>query len=831
MSGAPGGQDGGRAPGGSSAAGTAVAVGAGLLGSAALIAGLTVLSRAVGFGRWFVFSGAVHQDCTGTAYATANVLPNVLFEVAAGGALAGAVVPVVAGALAAGRRQDVDRLVSALLTWCLVVLVPLAALLALASGPLSEVFLGGERACAGGTDLAARMLLVFAPQVPLYGIGVVLTGVLQAHRRFAWPAVAPLLSSVVVIVSYLGYAGLAGPARHAEETTCRPGAEAVLAGGTTLGVVALSLPLLWPVSRLGVRLRPGLRFPPGQAARVRGLALAGVGTLVAQQIAVLVTMRIANGVGGTGTWPVLLYVQAVYLLPYAVFAVPLATAAFPELSRSAETGDAEGFRRTSSRSTRLVVLVSALGAGSLVAVAPAVQALFGVLEGGTGGSLGLMSLALGLYAPGLVGWGLVAHVGRALYASGRGRSAAQATAAGWAAVVGVSLAVALVLDATGTSGTRAATIGVGVGNTAGMTLAGALLLLALRRVAGQGALQGLGRAGLASAVGAVLAAVAGRAAADATAPDPGTTPAGGAAGTALLAGGVAAVLAVIVFAAVVLVLDRADLVGLAGRGRARAGAGDRGDGEPAARPTAEVLLLLGTSGGGVGRHVRAVAEGLSAAGVPVGLAAPAGTAARFGLDGAGAWFTPVEIAARPHPLRDVRAVLRIRTLGSRVEVVHAHGLRAGALAVVGARLRGRARPAVVVTLHNALVGGGAVAVVHAVRSRSRGRHRAGGPADLGARQTAWGAVPGPRLPPGNRSRPGPGPGSGRATSGCWSPSPGGAQKGLGRSRTRWSCQHGKCEAPPHDAHATTTTRCKHSPRRRCVSAPPWWPPTPGGRRR
>jgi putative peptidoglycan lipid II flippase len=47
------------------------------------------------------------------------------------------------------------------------------------------------------------MLLVFLPQVVLYGVAVVLTGVLQAHRRFLGPALAPLLSSVVVISAYL----------------------------------------------------------------------------------------------------------------------------------------------------------------------------------------------------------------------------------------------------------------------------------------------------------------------------------------------------------------------------------------------------------------------------------------------------------------------------------------------------------------------------------------------------------------------------------------------------------------------------------------------------
>ena len=49
----------------------------------------------------------------------------------------------------------------------------------------------------------------FSPMVPLYGLGIVLTGVLQSHRRFAWPALAPLLSSVTVMISYVIFAVVA----------------------------------------------------------------------------------------------------------------------------------------------------------------------------------------------------------------------------------------------------------------------------------------------------------------------------------------------------------------------------------------------------------------------------------------------------------------------------------------------------------------------------------------------------------------------------------------------------------------------------------------------
>ena len=69
-----------------------------------------------------------------------------------------------------------------------------------------------SRAATRATVIAVgtRMLVVFAPQIPLYGIAVVLYGVLQAHRRFTGPALAPLVSSVVVICAYLVFVPLSG---------------------------------------------------------------------------------------------------------------------------------------------------------------------------------------------------------------------------------------------------------------------------------------------------------------------------------------------------------------------------------------------------------------------------------------------------------------------------------------------------------------------------------------------------------------------------------------------------------------------------------------------
>src|SRR4051812_35245705 len=165
-------------------------------GAALMISVLTLLARLAGFGRTLVFTNAVGAGSTGDTYLVANSVPNIVYEVVAGGALASLVVPMLAGGIANRDREQVRRTASALLGWALLVLTPLAVLVAVLAEPIARLLLGAGSETQVG--VAARLLVVFAPQVVLYGIGIVLTGVLQAHRRFAGPALAPLLSSLVV---------------------------------------------------------------------------------------------------------------------------------------------------------------------------------------------------------------------------------------------------------------------------------------------------------------------------------------------------------------------------------------------------------------------------------------------------------------------------------------------------------------------------------------------------------------------------------------------------------------------------------------------------------
>jgi putative peptidoglycan lipid II flippase len=534
-----------------------------IAGAATLIAVLTVVARIAGVGRTYVFSQTVGATDLGGIYLGANTLPNIIFELVAGGAMASLVVPLLAGAVQAGDTRTVARTASALLTWVLALLAPAAVLVAVFARPIVEL-LPVDHIPDDQVDLAAGMLRVFAPQLPLYGIGIVLTGVLQAHRRFAWPVIAPLLSSVVVMSAYVTYAVLDG--RATDVRGLSTAGELVLSIGTTAGVVVLSGCLLIPVRRLGLRLRPTFRFPGAAGRQAVRLGWAGAVTVGSQQLALLAVLALTWQVD-RGQYAAFTYAQTVFLLPWAVLAVPIATAAYPALTAAHVLADEPRFADTLARAARGVVLFSSLGAAALVALAGPMAAVLA-----TRPDVPVEGLALGLvgFAPGLIGYGLFALLSRALYARGATVSAAGATAAGWAvaAVTAFGLSAALADDRR--------VVALCLANALGMTVIGVLLVVAVRRHAGTAALAGLGRATTVGIIAGTAAALAGWATVTGLGVALGETPAGAA---SLIQGMLGGVVVAVVFAAVAYPLDRHDVrplaATLAGKVGRRMGRGRR----------------------------------------------------------------------------------------------------------------------------------------------------------------------------------------------------------------------------------------------------------------
>ena len=115
-----------------------------------------------------------------------------------------------------------------------------------------------------------------------------------------------------------------------------------------------------------------------------------------------------------------------------------------------------------------------------------------------------------------------------------------------------------------------------------------------------------------------------------------------------------------------------------------------------------ILQVCGSAAGGVRAHLADCARLLAANGHDVIVEAPAAVLDGLGIEPARA--EPLEIGPRPS-LNDTLAVARLRRLGRRADVLHAHGLRAGALAALALGRRRRGRTRLVVTLHNLTVGG------------------------------------------------------------------------------------------------------------------------------
>lgn len=455
--------------------------GASLGAKAGQVGTFTLASRLLGFLRWVVQAATVGSGAMAGAYSSANQIPNVFYEVVVGGALAGTVVPLLAGAIAHGQREKVRETASGLLGLTLAVLVPLAVLMALFAEPLAQLLvtsdtrMGGDKAAivywGGSHQLVVAFLRMFALQIPLYGLGVVLTGVLQAYNRFTWPALAPIFSSLVVMLTYGIYGALIDAGHYAQ-------AVLVLGWGTTAGVAALSLPLLWPVHRLGLGLRARLRLPAGTFTQLRSLAGAGIAALIAQQISVLTVVAVARRYGSAGTIAIYQYTQAIYVLPYAVLAVPLATVVYPQLAaRLAAKHVSRETKDLIANSTALVTLAACVGSGALMLGAPLAQQVFGLIT-----AVDYMGAALVAFAPGLVGYALIYQLTRVLYVLDAARSAALATCLGWLVVAGASWVFSA--NAKGS----AVLVYLGAASSAGMSLAGVALALVLARRVGARAL-------------------------------------------------------------------------------------------------------------------------------------------------------------------------------------------------------------------------------------------------------------------------------------------------------------------------------------------------------
>ncbi len=474
---------------------------AGIARGAGVLAGLTMLARILGLVRTLVFSQAVGATCLGTAYYTANQVPNLVYELVLGGTMASVMVPVLArsaerSAADPEAKAEVAQISSALLSWTVVILVPLTLIVVVAAGPIAALLnpLNPSAQCVHSQLVAttASMLRVFAPQALLYGLSVVLFGLLQAYRRFAGYALAPFIASLVLIASYFAFASMN---KNLPLGRTPMSAQLVLSGGATLGIAAMVVVGLVPTWRLRLRFRPTLRFPPGVARRTSGLIMVGLAEMVVQEISGIAVIALANGRGETGALVIIGYASQVFYSLNAVLALSIILSAFPVLSAR----DGAVFDRTCAGSTRAVVLMSCLG----IAVTGAITVPAAHVLAKTPGQVSQLMLGFALLAPGLIGVGVIANLTRALMALGRLKVAGIYLAGSGLLMLVAQVVLAEIVPP------RLVVGAITLGNTIGATGAAIPLVIATRRIRGKAAVQGTGRATLAGLAAAVVGTAVG----------------------------------------------------------------------------------------------------------------------------------------------------------------------------------------------------------------------------------------------------------------------------------------------------------------------------------
>jgi putative peptidoglycan lipid II flippase len=217
---------------------------------------------------------------------------------------------------------------------------------------------------AAEVELGTFLLWFFLPQVLFYAASMVAAAVLNATGHFWQPVFAPTVNNVVVIGTYLLFGAMRGGQPPSLDLTTTE--KLVLAVGTLLGVVAFSAVPVIAAWRHGFHLRPVFRFGHPVLRRLARQGAWAAGYLGASQALLVAVLYLANGSEGGVVVYQLAYV--LFMLPVSLFAVPVFTTAFPDLTRFARKQQWHDFGDEVGRTVRSVCLFTIASTGALAAL-------------------------------------------------------------------------------------------------------------------------------------------------------------------------------------------------------------------------------------------------------------------------------------------------------------------------------------------------------------------------------------------------------------------------------------------------------------------------------
>jgi len=387
--------------------------------STLLMASGTLLSRITGLLRVTVLVGTlgVSESRLADVYNVANTTPNIIYELVLGGILSSIFVPVfVEVRRTRGFRQG-NYVANAVMTLALVTLTLLALAGILAAPWIIRLYIhsGGPAERAEAQRVGGQLLAMFMPQIVFYGLGAVMTGLLNANRRFGVPMYAPVLNNLVVIAVGLTFHALIGD-KVPELSELTTGERALLGLGTTLGVVAMTM-VQWPfLRRIGFRFSFVWNLRDRAIRKMARLSAFAVGYVVTNQLGYLVIPFLAYSVQGGYTAYATSF--TFFQLPHGVFAVSVMTALLPPLSEQAVAKDWTAFQVTVARGIRLTAAILLPATiGYLVLAGPIVHLLLahGVVSPNSDSTI-LLTRTMVMFVLGLLPFSIFQLLLRAFYA-------------------------------------------------------------------------------------------------------------------------------------------------------------------------------------------------------------------------------------------------------------------------------------------------------------------------------------------------------------------------------------------------------------------------------
>ncbi|MBI2303217.1 MAG: murein biosynthesis integral membrane protein MurJ [Chloroflexi bacterium] len=374
--------------------------GSGTLGGAALVVGLGFVgSRLLGVVRNMVISGLFGTGPELDAYFAAFRLPDIVFQLLAGAALASAFIPTLSSYFSTRGPEEGWRLASAILNLTFLATLVICGLAYLLAPWLVPLTVPGFSPAQKELTVALTRVMLLSPL--LFSVSGIVSGILHVRYHFLLPAVAPMVYNLSIIAG--GW------------LLARPLGVGSLAVGVVVGSALYLLVQVPALLKMGMVYRPLLSTSHPGVREVGRLMLPRVLGLAAVQVNFLITTIFASGLA-SGSLAALSYAWALMMMPLGVFGMSISTAVFPRLAEQAAVEGREVVGSTVAASLRLIIFFSLPASiGLLLLREPVVALLF---QRGLFGAQSTQATAWALlfYSLGLFGHSMLEILTRGFYA-------------------------------------------------------------------------------------------------------------------------------------------------------------------------------------------------------------------------------------------------------------------------------------------------------------------------------------------------------------------------------------------------------------------------------